>query len=194
MKNAKKVVVLVLCAALLMAASVMGTLAYLTSKDEIKNTFTSGNVTIELKENKMNPATGELDGTERVDSGIQDIKIVPGREIEKQPVVIVGGTSENCWLFVKVENGDTTKDVLGSGSFAPTADWEAVSGESGWYQLKSVATAGGNYQVFEKFTVGNLENGQVAALAGGSIKVTAYAVQSENVTQATAFATAKTMG
>ena len=48
MKSKKKVFVTVLCAVLLVAASVLGTMAYLTSNDEVVNTFTVGNVQIKL--------------------------------------------------------------------------------------------------------------------------------------------------
>ena len=50
MKKAKKALALVLCAVLLVAGSVMGTMAYLTSKDEVVNTFTVGKVGITLDE------------------------------------------------------------------------------------------------------------------------------------------------
>ena len=43
MKNAKKVLLLVLCAVLLVGASVAGTVAYLTATDSVENTFTVGN-------------------------------------------------------------------------------------------------------------------------------------------------------
>ena len=48
MKNLKKALVLLLCAILLVVGSVMGTLAYLTSQDQVTNTFTVGNVEIDL--------------------------------------------------------------------------------------------------------------------------------------------------
>ena len=190
MKNAKKVIVLVLCAILLMAVSVMGTLAYLTSTAKVENTFTAGNVTIQLKERAMNPATGALEANAGlVESGIQNIKVVPGRTIEKQPVVIVSEGSEDCWLFVKVEG-----DVLDAGTFAPNAAWEAVPNEPGWYRMKAKASVDPEgYQVFESFTFNNLSNDEVAALKDKTIVVTAYAVQSELVEQGTAFTTAKGM-
>ena len=54
MKTKSKALLLTLCAVLLVAASVMGTMAYLTSTDKVENTFTVGNVTITLDEAKVN--------------------------------------------------------------------------------------------------------------------------------------------
>lgn len=44
MKTRSKALLLTLCAVLLVAASVLGTMAYLTSTDEVTNTFTVGQV------------------------------------------------------------------------------------------------------------------------------------------------------
>ena len=46
MKNAKKILVLLLCAVLLVGASVAGTLAYLTSQATVTNSFTVGKVVL----------------------------------------------------------------------------------------------------------------------------------------------------
>ena len=46
MKKTKKALLLSLCAVMLVTASVLGTMAYLTSTDEVVNTFTVGNVAI----------------------------------------------------------------------------------------------------------------------------------------------------
>ena len=54
MKTKSKALLMTLCAVLLVAASVLGTMAYLTSTDEVENTFTVGNVKIALDEAKVN--------------------------------------------------------------------------------------------------------------------------------------------
>ena len=56
--NVKKVIALTLCAVLLVAASVLATVAYFTDKDSVSNTFSVGKVAITLDEKKV-----ELDGT-----------------------------------------------------------------------------------------------------------------------------------
>ena len=59
MKNAKKVLLLALCAILLVGATIAGTVAYLTSQKTDTYTFTVGKVSITLTEDKINVQTGE---------------------------------------------------------------------------------------------------------------------------------------
>ena len=94
MKKTTKALALVLCAMLLVVGSVMGTLAYLTSEAEVTNTFTAGNVSITLQEREMDVATGKVKTGGALVEKIEGIKILPGREVEKQPVITVGDTSE----------------------------------------------------------------------------------------------------
>ena len=56
MKTAKKAMLMTLCAIILVVATVFGTMAYLTSTDEVNNTFTVGNVKITLDEAKVDTA------------------------------------------------------------------------------------------------------------------------------------------
>ena len=92
----KKKLTTVLAIVLVVALSVAGTYAYLTDKTAtIKNTFTVGNVNIDLTE-----GTGEF------------YKMVPGTTIEKNPKVTVEADSEACWLFVKVEKSAKFADFL----------------------------------------------------------------------------------
>ena len=59
MTTTKRVLLLVLCAALLVGASVAGTVAYLTSQDATTNTFTVGKVEITLQEYEVDQQTGK---------------------------------------------------------------------------------------------------------------------------------------
>lgn len=54
MKTKSKALLLTLCAVLLVTASVLGTMAFLTSNDEVVNTFSVGSVAIKLDEAKAN--------------------------------------------------------------------------------------------------------------------------------------------
>ena len=62
MKTRTKVLLLTLCAALLVCATVLATMAFLTDTAEVKNTFTVGNVDITLDEAKVT-VYGKADGT-----------------------------------------------------------------------------------------------------------------------------------
>lgn len=98
MKTKSKALLLALCAVLLVAASVLGTMAYLTSQDEVKNTFTVGQVHLELHE------TGEK---EREDDSVGlDLHLIPGMPVDKDPTVTVQKDSERCYVRMKVTVND----------------------------------------------------------------------------------------
>lgn len=79
--------VLVLALTLIVGVAGGATFAWLTAKsDTVTNTFTYGDINIDLAE-----STGS------------DYKIIPGVDIRKDPKVTVKAGSEACWLFVKVD-------------------------------------------------------------------------------------------
>ena len=98
-----KAILMALCAVLLVAASVMGTLAYLTSTDTVTNTFTVGNVVITLDETDVD-INGVQDGTTRVKANTY--KLMPGHEYIKDPVVHVDEKSEPCYIRTIVTVSD----------------------------------------------------------------------------------------
>ena len=65
-KTKTKALLMSLCAVLLVAASVLGTMAYLTDSKDVKNTFTVGNVAIKLDEAKVNTDGTPVEGADRV--------------------------------------------------------------------------------------------------------------------------------
>ena len=179
MKNAKKALILVLCAALLVGASVMGTLAYLTSQTgTVKNTFTVGKVEITLKEYEINPETGKkLNPLKPVDK-MDGIKVVPGRTIDKHAFITVADKSEACYIFVEIVNG------LGNDATIKMADgWTQITGTDFW-MYDSVKYANDVQDVFTEIVCSNLiRNGQTYS---DPIAITAYAVQAEGFVTAAA--------
>lgn len=107
-----KAFVVMLALVLALGCAVGGTIAWLTkTTDPVTNTFTYGNIDIELYEHKYDAATNTLDETQKVDK-VEDYKIVPGKNLPKDPTVKVVGGSETCYLFVKVEaTGDFATGV-----------------------------------------------------------------------------------
>ena len=101
MKKLTKTLLLVLCAILLVAGSVLGTVAYLTDSKEVENTFTVGNVQIKLDEAVVDQETG-VATTERTEDGNTAVRLIPGRSITKDPTVTVLKDSEDCYVRVKV--------------------------------------------------------------------------------------------
>ncbi|MDO5045035.1 MAG: hypothetical protein Q4E22_07070, partial [Coriobacteriia bacterium] len=103
MKKVSKVLLLSLSAVLLVTASVLGTLAYLTGQDEVVNSFTVGSVAISLDEAKVDEKGAADTNADRVNENTY--KLIPGHKYDKDPIVHVAEGSEDCYLFVKVENG-----------------------------------------------------------------------------------------
>lgn len=127
MKTKSKILALVLCAALLVTASIMGTLAYLTAEDTVTNTFTVGDVDILLDEAVVNEY-GEPVGTAgnvcdigdaaRVDSN--DYKLIPSRKYTKDPTVTVLAGSEESYVrvFVTLNYADKLNSVFNTSAFS----------------------------------------------------------------------------
>ena len=95
--KAKKVMVTVLAAAALVTASVFGTMAYLTDSEAVTNTFTVGNVTIDLNETDV-----DKDG----DTKANKYHLIPGQKYTKDPTVTMGANSENAYVFMTVDVKD----------------------------------------------------------------------------------------
>lgn len=186
MKTRTKALLLTLCALMLVAASVFGTMAYLTSTDEVKNTFTVGNVAITLDETDVDDSTPNADRDKA-----NSYKLMPGHEYTKDPIVHVASTSEDCYLFVKVVNEitaieDSTNTVA---SQMAAKGWKAVDGQTGLYvyvgttagaSAPLAVSANTNITVFEKIKVaGTVDNTTLAGYANKTITVTAYAVQKD---------------
>lgn len=177
MKSKKKVFLTVLSAVVLVVGSVLGTMAYLTSKtDTVTNTFTAGNVNITLDEADVYENGVPVEGAARVKAN--DYKLIPGHNYTKDPTVHVTAGSEESWLFVKVvdqiaaiEDDDTVAAQMAA------IGWTAVAGATNVYAYKTTVNAGDNIKVFDTFTVKG--DADVSDYAGKTITVEAYAVQAD---------------
>lgn len=188
MKTKRKALLLTFCAVLLVVASVLGTIAYLTSQDEVKNTFTVGQVAIKLDEAKVNLDGTLVEGASRVKEN--SYKLLPGHEYTKDPTVHVNAVSENSWIFVKVENGiaayeaNTTKDYKQIADQITENGWTALDGVANVYYRSYVQNATDtDFVVFENFKVSDTANTMDgwASITEKSTKVivNAYAIQAD---------------
>lgn len=109
MKTKSKALLLTLCAVLLVAASVLGTMAYLTSSAEVKNTFTVGKVEIKLDEAKVNADGIPVEGADRVTAN--SYKLMPGTTYTKDPTVTVLNGSEDSYVRMKVTFNNATEII-----------------------------------------------------------------------------------
>lgn len=95
-----KVLLTLACAVLLIVASVMGTLAYLTDKDDVKNTFTVGQVDIKLDEAKVDENGTEVPNADRVQEN--SYHLLPGHTYTKDPTLTVLKDSEESYVRLLV--------------------------------------------------------------------------------------------
>ncbi len=160
-----------------------GTVAWLVAKTEpVVNTFTYGNINIALAE-----TTGK------------DYKIIPGKDIPKDPKVTVEGGSEACWLFVKVDKVGTfvTDKVTytiadgwmqGNGTEIPSnVYYREVSAKDAKNGVSYYVLAGNTTYPNGVINVSDtLSKTDVDQIAAGEISLTftAYAVQKENIADA----------
>mgnify|MGYP002795392240 CR=1 FL=1 len=109
-KTKTKALLMSLCAVLLVAASVLGTMAYLTDSKDVKNTFTVGNVSIKLDEAKVNADGKAIDKEGNVVTDLakaervaeNSYKLLPGHEYTKDPTVTVNTPSVESYVRMKV--------------------------------------------------------------------------------------------
>lgn len=201
MKKTSKALLLSLCAVLLVTATVIGTMAYLTSQDQVVNTFTVGSVKISLDEADVkSDGTYETDHDARVEAN--DYKLMPGHEYIKDPTVTVEKGSESSYvrMLVTLSNASELKEVFGD-NFLPeeyVEGWDSTAWVSTGvatpdttnntvtYEFRYKETvAAPNADVvlddlFESFAVpGDVSNDELAKLQGMTITVVAHAIQAD---------------
>lgn len=201
MKTKNKALLLSLCAVLLVAASVLGTMAYLTSQDAVTNTFSVGSVAITMDELDVDKDTNNGDNVtygEGENAIVRDkansYKLLPGHQYTKDPIIHVDPKSEDCYLFVKVVNEITAiEDATTVADQMKAKGWIPVEGAANIYVYVGTTSdplavsANSNITVFESFKVkGSVTNETLAGYAGKTITVTAYAVQKDGFENETA--------
>ena len=189
----KKSMIAVVAVVFALCFAIGGTLAWLIdTTSEVKNTFTVGDINIELWEHNYESDTL---GSDTV-TGNDNYKMIPGDTLPKDPYVIVKANSEACWLFVKVEKSGNfddfmTCDIADGWTALNDADNDGVADDGVYY--REVGATGDNdsnpFYILEnnKVTVnGEVTKDKLSALASEGVELptltfTAYAVQSDNV-------------
>lgn len=208
MKNMKKIVMGLVCALALVTASVMGTMAYLTSTDEVVNTFTVGNVQIKLDEAAANPDGSLVENAEkRVKAN--NYKLLPGHTYNKDPMVTVLKGSESSYVKMTVTFTKATElDAIFAPSGADmtsifdgydstnwiskgnTKDTDANTRTYEFWYKEAVAALNGDVALdalFDKIVVPtSITNTQLETIEGMTITVNAYAIQADGFENAEA--------
>lgn len=188
MKTRNKALLLSLCAVLLVTASVLGTMAYLTSTTEVvTNTFSVGNVKITLDEAKVDENGKEITGDDAARVTENAYHVLPGQTYDKDPTVHVAKGSEDCYLFVEVTNGlkdieadDTITDQMKDNGWVLVTDTENVyvyTGD-GVSSTPKAVKAETDQVVFKEINIkSSVDNDTLAKYEGKTITVKAYAIQ-----------------
>ena len=202
-----KALLVVACALLLVAASVFGTMAYLTSTDTVTNTFTVGKVNINLDEAEANTDGSLVEGADRVKAN--SYKLLPGHTYNKDPMVTVLSGSEPSYVKMTVTFSKANElDAI----FAPNganltnifngydaANWIAKGNTKDatantrtyefWYK-EAVGAPNADVALdalFDSITVpGEITKEQLETIKGMTITVKAYAIQAEGFDDAAA--------
>lgn len=195
----KKKLMTVLALVLVIAMSVAGTYAYLTSEDTVTNTFTVGNVQIKLDEAKANADGSLVEGAARVDAN--SYKLLPGHTYNKDPMVTVLEGSESSYVkmtvtFTKAAELDAIfaskgADMTSIFNGYDSANWIYKGNTKNadntrtyefWYK-EAVAAPTADVALdalFDSITVpGTIDNDQLATIKGMTITVNAYAIQAD---------------
>lgn len=193
----KKALILVSALTMAMTATVGGTVAWLVAKtDKVTNTFTYGDINIELEETDTSKTPNdEADqGDTDNDPNTNTYEMVPGTKIKKDPTITVEGDSEACWLFVELEE---------SVNFDYFMEYEMADGwtelEDGvWYHTTTYKETDQEFGVLKnnevtvKDTITKTDLNALTDTTYPTLTVTAYAVQYEGfATAADAWAQAK---
>lgn len=201
----KKILVACLCVALAVLTVAGTTLAYLTSKDKVVNTFTVGKVEITLDEAKANTDGTLVEGADRVKAN--SYKLMPGHTYNKDPMVTVLAGSEPSYIkmtvtFSKANELDaifapTGADLTSIFNGYDTANWiykgntKDATADTRTYEFWYKETVGAPTTnvaldaLFDSITVPDAITGeQLATIAGMTITVDAYAIQADGFADA----------
>ncbi len=158
MKKPIMILTIALSAVLLVVASVLGTMAFLASSTAVSNTFTYGEVGIEMLESLTDEDGVDKDGVGIRTSDGNSYKLVPNKTYVKDPAITVKAGSVPSYLFVKVKNGIETIEAKDDPLHKTMAEQMVANG---WQAVKSNASGEILY-----LYVGMDENGESNAKAG----------------------------
>ena len=211
----KRIALMGVATALIATMAIGGTMAYLTDNEMHDNTFTIGNVKVDLVEANYNTTDDDSDG---VPDAYEDL--VPNQQVKKDPKVVntgindaivfmkvtvpvasvtkvadngTKGTKTNQELFYLQKAGTAIKTEANAFN---TTNWIELTGkETGTDHAGSTRTYVFGYKtkvakgaatdtLFDLVQVMNIVEGEIATDAAQTIKVETYAIQADNVINA----------
>lgn len=183
----KKMLVILLALTVTMVTAAGGTLAFLYGTQNVKNTFTYGDIQIDLEETD----TG-LDPDQNPDTN--QYPMLPGQPIHKDPKVTVYAGSLDCWLFVELTESWNFADYL---SYTVADGWEPLEGVPGVFcRAVDASSESQTFPVIKDDLIYMKESvtlGQLATLTDAdypTLTIKAYAIQRSAAIEETATAQA----
>ena len=169
----RKTLMLILALVVTVASAAGGTLAYLYGTQEVKNTFTYGDISIDLTE-----SDSPLDDDD--DPHTNEYEMSPGADIFKDPTVTVYAGSMDCYLYVEIDESWNFATFL---QYTVADGWLPLEGVPGVY-YREVASASVD-QAFpvlagDTVHVKDVSLSMLATLTDADyprLTITAYAVQ-----------------
>lgn len=102
MSRFSKILLVVMCAALIGTVSVIGTIAYLVDTAEVTNVISVGDVDITLDEAVVDEDGVPVDPAERTEEG-NEYNLIPGKTYTKDPTITVKADSEDAYVRMIVK-------------------------------------------------------------------------------------------
>ena len=124
MKNIKSKLFITIISILSVCSFLIGTsVAWLSSKtEEVINTFTYGDINIKIEETD----TGDNDNNEYTN----EYKMLPGKELTKDPKITVLKNSEDSYLFVSINKSQNFDNFM---TYELVEGWTLVPGTNNVY-------------------------------------------------------------
>ena len=187
MKKSKKFLVSFLAVIVIAASLAAPTYSWLSSKSEkVVNTFAGGVITVTVDEAQVDTNGKRIEGGERVIAN--SYKYAAGAVLDKDPTPTVLKGSVPCYVFLCVDNELNNLFSMNIN----TDDWFAVAEEDSKtiYIYKETVDAEHSAEdimlspIFTQVTVSKeLTQDDVAKLGEKKLSVTAYAIQTEALSQ-----------
>ena len=188
MRKWSKALAIILCAICLVTASVMITIAAIMVKSEpVKNTFVVGKIGLTLDESDVDELGEPIEGADPVTENTY--KLYADRTYQKDPVVHIAANSEDCYVFIKIDNeiaNIESDEEPNIDSQIKDNGWTAM--ENGvYYQTYTSNEEQVDLKVFEQFAIGTVNYDELLTYENKSIIIMAYAVQTEEFTPQSAW-------
>lgn len=192
-----KTLILSLCLVLVVMTAAAGTIAYLTDTSEVVNTFTIGNIDMDVNESAVDENGQLMDGEPTTGNNYH---LIPGKTYSKDPYVTIMAGSDECYvrMIVKITDAADVLSIMGEDFLPQTcvngwdntvwipAGMEVVENEIVCeFRYYTTVDASSSLQehivlepLFTELVVpGSLTGEQLAMLTDMQIKVVGHAIQ-----------------